>query len=128
MEWVVVVMMLALLEYFWMSVRVGLARGRTGVEAPAVSGNEEFERYFRVHYNTMEQLVMFLPGIWFFALYVNELLAAAIGVVFLIGRALYAVTYVKDPASRAPGVLLSVLSSVVLVAGALVGALYSLLF
>ncbi len=127
MEWVVIVMMLALLEYFWMSVRVGLARGRTGVEAPAVSGSEEFERYFRVHYNTMEQLIMFLPGIWFFGLYVNELVAAGIGVVFLVGRLMYAISYVKDPASRGPAVMLSILPCVVLILGGLLGALYSLL-
>ena len=61
MELVVIVIMLALVEYFVLGARVGLARGRTGLEAPAVTGNEEFERYFRVHYNTIEQLILFVP-------------------------------------------------------------------
>jgi len=38
MELVVIVIMLALLEYFVLGIRVGLARGRTGLEAPAVTG------------------------------------------------------------------------------------------
>ena len=44
MELVVIVIMLALLEYIVLVVRVGSARVRTGLEAPAVTGNEEFER------------------------------------------------------------------------------------
>ena len=126
MELVVIVMMLALLEYFWLVTRVGSARVRTGLQAPAVTGNEEFERYFRVHYNTLEQLVMFLPGIWFFALYVNALAAAGIGVVFIVGRAMYAISYVKDPSTRGAGMLLSMIPCVILVAGALLGALWSM--
>jgi glutathione S-transferase len=73
MELVVIVIMLALVEYIVLGARVGFARGRTGLEAPAVTGNEEFERHFRVHYNTIEQLILFIPGIWFFAEYVHVL-------------------------------------------------------
>ena len=53
MEPVVVVMMLALVELVWLGARVGMARGKTGIKAPAVTGNEEFERHFRVQYNTI---------------------------------------------------------------------------
>ena len=61
MELVVIVIMLALVEYIVLGARVGFARGRTGLAAPAVTGNEEFERHFRVHYNTIEQLILFVP-------------------------------------------------------------------
>ena len=77
------------------------------VEAPAVAGNEEFERYFRVHYNTMEHLILFIPGVWFFAQTVHVYGAVGLGVVYLIGRAIYAISYVKDPATRTAGTLLS---------------------
>lgn len=127
MEWVVIVMMLALVEYIVLATRVGLARGRTGVVAPAVTGNEEFERHFRVHYNTLEQLILFIPGIWFFAAYIHELGAAAVGAVFLVGRALYAISYVKDPTSRGIGMLLSIVPCYILVIGALGGAIWSLM-
>lgn len=125
MEAVVVVIMLALVEYIVLGARVGFARGRTGVKAPAVTGNEEFERHFRVHYNTLEQLVMFIPGVWFFGIYVHPLWAAGIGLVFLAGRAMYAVSYVKDPDSRGTGMLLSVLPCYVLILGTLAGAVWS---
>ena len=94
MELVVIVIMLALVEYIVLGARVGFARGRTGLKAPAVSGNEEFERYFRVHYNTIEQLILFVPSIWFFAEYVHLLGAVGLGLVFIAGRAIYAVSYV----------------------------------
>ncbi|MDA0979479.1 MAG: MAPEG family protein [Proteobacteria bacterium] len=127
MELIVIIMMLALVEYIVLGVRVGLARGRTGVQAPAVTGNEEFERHFRVHYNTLEQLVIFLPAIWFFAQYVHLLTAAGLGVVFLVGRIIYAVSYVRDPASRSAGVLLTILPAYVMTLGAMLGAAWHLL-
>ncbi|MFT7220328.1 MAG: glutathione S-transferase [Candidatus Azotimanducaceae bacterium] len=126
MEWVVIVMMLALVEYIVLSARVGFARGRTGIVAPAVTGNAEFERHFRVHYNTLEQLILFLPGMWFFAAYVHELGAAGVGAVFLVGRALYAIAYVKDPGSRGIGMMLSIIPCYILVLGSLGGAIWSL--
>ena len=43
-------------------VRVGRMRGK--VLAPATSGDPEFEKAFRIHYNTIEQLIMFLPMLW----------------------------------------------------------------
>ena len=125
MEPVVIVIALALIEYLVLGARVGFVRGRTGLQAPAVTGNEEFERHFRVHYNTLEHLVMFIPGIWFFALYVHVLWAAGIGLVYVVGRAVYAVSYVKDPGSRGTGMLLSVVPCWILVLGALAGAVWS---
>ena len=125
MELVVIVIMLALIEYIVLLARVGSARIRTGLAAPAVSGNEEFERHFRVHYNTIEQLILFIPSIWFFAEYVHVLGAVGLGLVFIIGRALYAVNYVKDPASRSLGMMLTILPCYVLVLGALGGAIWT---
>ena len=127
MELVVIVMMLALVEFMVFGLQVGMARGRTGVEAPAVAGNEEFERYFRVHYNTMEQLILFIPGVWFFAQTVHVYGAVGLGVVYLIGRAIYAISYVKDPATRTAGTLLSMFPCWILVLGALGGAAWNLI-
>ncbi|MGV0035434.1 MAG: MAPEG family protein [Candidatus Azotimanducaceae bacterium WSBS_2022_MAG_OTU7] len=125
MELVVIVIMLALVEYIVLGARVGFARGRTGVAAPAVTGNEEFERHFRVHYNTIEQLILFVPGIWFFAQYVHVLGAVVVGLVFIAGRAIYAISYVKDPATRGTGMMLTVLPCWILVLGALGGAVWT---
>jgi len=115
--------MLALLEYFFFSIKVGQARGKYGVKAPATTGNEHFERYHRVHQNTMEQLVMFLPSLFTFASLVSEMWAAILGVVFIIGRAVYFNLYIGNPDKRGPGVLISLLATAVLIIGSLVGAI-----
>ncbi len=122
MELLTIITMLALLEFIYFGIRVGGARGKFGISAPATTGNEIFERHYRVHYNTLEQLIIFLPAIWAFGYYVGQYWAAAFGVVFLIGRLIYGVTYVKDPASRSIGVLISIIPSYLMVIGALVGA------
>ena len=126
MAWVTIVAMLALLEYFFFSIKVGQARGKYGVKAPATTGNEHFERYHRVHQNTMEQLVMFLPSLFTFASLVSETWAAILGVVFIIGRAVYLNLYIGNPDKRGTGVLISVLATATLIIGSLVGAIMRL--
>jgi hypothetical protein len=70
----------------------------------------------------MEQLLVFLPGIFLFSRYWNPVWAAALGAVYLIGREIYAAAYVKNPASRSLGFALSALPAMVLIAGGLIGA------
>ncbi len=122
MAYVDIVTALALLQFIVFGFRVGGARGKYGVKAPATTGNELFERYFRVQQNTLEQLVAFIPGLYLFAHYFNPLWAAAIGVIYLIGREIYASSYVKDPAKRSAGFGLSFLPTLILIAGGLIGA------
>jgi glutathione S-transferase len=126
MAWVTIVAMLALLEYFFFSIKVGQARGKYGVKAPATTGNEHFERYHRVHQNTMEQLVMFLPSLFTFASLVSQMWGAILGVVFIIGRAVYFNLYIGNPDKRGPGVAISLLATAVLIIGSLVGAVMTL--
>ncbi len=122
MEWVTIVAGLALLEYWVFLWQCGQARGRFDVAAPATYGHPEYERYFRVQMNTIEQLVLFLPGLAGFAVFVSETGAAALGGVFIVGRALYARGYIQDPAKRGPGFLLTFVANLGLVGGAMVGA------
>ena len=127
MEYVAVVILLALLQYVVFGALVGRARGLYGVKAPAVTGHEIFERYFRVHYNTLEMLVAFVPAIWLFGTYVSPSWAAGLGLVYLVGRVLYLRGYVADPAKREIGFGLSVLPIIVLIVGALWGAAQQLI-
>ena len=122
MEFVVLVATLALLEYVYFGFQVGQARGRYNVPAPAVTGDPMFERYHRVHQNTLENLVIFLPGLWLFATYVSAPIAALLGVVFIVGRALYARRYVNDPPSRSLGVMMSFPVGLILLIGGAIGA------
>jgi glutathione S-transferase len=122
MAYVDIVTVLALLQFIVFGYKVGRCRGRYGVKAPAVTGNEIFERYFRVQQNTLEQLIAFLPGIYLFSRYLSPLVAAVLGLLYLIGRELYAFAYVKDPAKREIGYALTFLPTVVLLVGGFFGA------
>jgi len=122
MPYVHIVIVLALVEFFGFSLAVGKARGRYNISAPATTGNEMFERYFRVHMNTLELLVMFIPALLLFGLYLNPLIAAGLGVIYLVGRFLYLFAYVKDPKKREVGFALSMLPIMILLVGGLVGA------
>ena len=103
MDLVAAVVLAVLIQYFYFAVLVGRARNRTGIAAPAVTGDPIFERTFRVQQNTLEQLVIFLPSIALFAHYVSPSGAALLGLVFLVGRAFYAAGYIRDPGRRGPG-------------------------
>jgi len=125
-RWTAVVTLVALLVYFWMSLQVGRARGKCGIQAPAMTGDPLLERAIRVHYNTLEWLPIFLVSLWLFAIYWNELVAAGIGVVWIIGRLVYATGYMADPAKRSAGFLIQFLAGAVLLLGALGKIVYSL--
>ena len=128
MAYVDIVTALAVLQFIVFGFRVGAPRGSYGVKAPAITGNEIFERLFRVQQNTLEQLIAFLPGIYLFSHYFSPLVAAALGVVYLVGRELYAYSYVKDPAKREVGYGMTFLPMVILVVGGLIGAIRALFF
>jgi glutathione S-transferase len=113
--------MLALLEYVIITFMVGSARVRYKVPAPATTGDPIFERYFRVQQNTLEQLIVFIPSIFIFAAYVHMIAAAALGFIFVVARALYAMGYVRDPEKRAGGATATFLVNLILVLGALIG-------
>ena len=123
---VAIVSLLALLAYFWMGLRVGRARARSGIHAPAMTGDPVLERTIRAHYNTLEWLPLFLVSMWLFAIYWNDTVAAAVGLVWIAGRILYALAYVADPSKRAPGFLTQALATGVLLFGALGRLVYLL--
>ena len=126
MAWVHLVTLLALVEYLIFGMLVGRARGTYGVKAPATSGHEMFERYFRVQMNTLELLIVFVPALWVAAAYWNPAIVAAVGAVFLVGRLLYLRGYVADPRTRSLGFLLSSVPIVALLLGAGAGVLRAL--
>ncbi len=121
MELVAIVTALALIEYIWVVTRVGGARARHEIKAPATTGHPIFERHYRVQLNTIEQLVVFLPALWLFGYYLNAVVAAALGLLFVIGRVVYALGYVRDPEKRGAGALITFGANLALTIGALVG-------
>ena len=127
MAYVLLVVSLALLQFVWFGIEVGRARAKYNCPAPATTGNEIFERTFRVQMNTLEQLVVFLPSIFLFAQQVSATWAAGLGVVYLVGRTLFFFSYVRDPKSRGLGFMLTMTPNLVMVIGTLVAAVRSLL-
>lgn len=121
---VAIVTLLSLLVYVWMILRIGGARRRTGIDAPAMTGDPELERHLRVQANTVESLVIHLPALWLFAIYWNDLVAAALGVVWMIGRVVYALGYAADPKKREVGFMIQGLATVILLLGALGRAIW----
>src|ERR1700692_4892816 len=94
---------LAILFYFFTSIQVSKARVAFGVKVPATSGNADFERVFRVQMNTLEWMPIFLPSLWLFAIYISDAIAAALGLVWIIGRILYMIGYSEAAAKRGRG-------------------------
>ena len=123
MKWIVLVTGLALVEYMVLTMRVGLNREKYGVAAPATTGNEIWERHFRVQQNTLEQLIIFLPALWMFGIYASAPIGAGIGLLFVFGRAVYAAGYVADPTKRTTGFLLGFLANIALIVGGVGGAI-----
>jgi glutathione S-transferase len=116
------IMLLSLVEYFVFTIAVGRARYAFGVKAPATSGHPDFERYYRAQMNTLEQLVIFIPALWTFATFVNGDVAAILGAVFIVGRAMYFFGYVKAAEKRSAGFGLSTLATLALLIGGIIGA------
>ncbi|HEY2177346.1 MAG TPA: MAPEG family protein [Caulobacteraceae bacterium] len=117
--WTGLVSMLALLLYFFMSLRVGQARGKYQVAAPAMSGHPDFDRAFRIHANTLEWLPLFLVSLWLFSFYWSDWVAAAIGVVWILGRVIYLTGYSKAAEARSRGFGIQALATGVLLFGSL---------
>lgn len=124
MAWIHLVALLALIQYLLFGALVGRARGKYGVQAPATTGNEVFERYYRVQMNTLEMMVVLLPAMWIAAAYWSPRWVAAAGAVYLVGRLVYLRAYTRDPGSRGLGFVLSMAPISVLLVAGLVGLLF----
>ncbi len=120
-HWLALITVLALIEYMVLGVMVGQARGRYKVEAPATTGDPMFERYFRVHQNTLESLIVFLPALWICGLTLSRRGAALLGLLYIVARVVYARGYLADPAKRSAGVMMTVAANGLLMLGGLVG-------
>jgi glutathione S-transferase len=103
------VTVLAVLLGIYTMMLVGRMRGKHGVQAPAMTGAPEFERAVRVQMNTLEQVVLFLPLLWLASVYpvISGYLAPGLGLVWIIGRVLYASGYMADPKKRSSGFLIA---------------------
>ncbi|HVY12628.1 MAG TPA: MAPEG family protein [Alphaproteobacteria bacterium] len=103
------VTLFALLVYFAFAFRVGRARVKYNVPAPAMDGPPEFLCAMRVQMNTLEQLIVFLPLLWIAALSSRDEIAALIGATWPLARLIYAAGYTRGPDKRHMGFILGLL-------------------
>ena len=120
------VTLLALMVYFWMAIQVARTRRRCGILAPVMTGDPVLERTIRAHVNTLEWMPLFLAPLWLFAVYWGDAAAAALGLVWIVGRILYQRGYVADVSKRRPGFFIQACAVAVLLFGALGRVVYLL--
>ena len=124
MENVALVTILLLVQYKVFQGLAGAARGKGDIKAPAMTGDEAFERKSRVQLNTLENLVITLPAMWLCAHYYRADAAAILGIAFFVGRAIYSMSYVKDPARRGLGMMIGYLANVAMMLATLYGIFF----
>ena len=122
MHYIHLVAALAVLQFFFFGIMVGRARARFGINAPATTGNEHFDRVFRVQMNTLEQLTGFLPALYIAGQFWPPTYVAAVGIVYLVGRFVFWRSYIADPTSRRLWFLLTILPTFLLLIAGVAGA------
>ena len=125
MNYVYLVIVMVLFQYIYFAASVGKARFTYGIKAPATSGNENFERYYRVQMNTLELLICFIPALIISAQFWSPGAMALIGFVFFIGRFLYSRSYTADPEKRSIGFGLSIMPVFILLIAIVTGLVKS---
>jgi glutathione S-transferase len=105
-----IITVLAVVLTIVFAVRVSLLRVKYKIDGPAVTGHPQLERAVRVHANTVEQMVVFLPLLWLGAMLYSETIAFWLGIAWLVGRAAYMVGYMISPPKRAPGLIITLVA------------------
>ena len=121
-----IVTLLAVALYFFLATRVAVARVKFGVKLPTTAGNPDFERVFRSHVNMLEWMPTFLVPLWLCAVYLNDVAAAVLGLVWIAGRAWYFTGYSSAVPKRLPGFFIQGMACLLLFAGAAVGVIMRL--
>ena len=127
MQYVELVAIIAVLQFFFFGAMTGKARRDSGLKAPATTGHEGFERMYRVQMNTLEMLVAFMPALFIAANYWSVLLISGLGLVYIIGRFVYWRAYVSAPKTRGTGFVLSMFPTLLLILLAIVGIVMSII-
>jgi glutathione S-transferase len=121
MIWIDLLTLVALAQFVGFGMLVARARNQYDVKAPALTGHPMFERLYRVHMNTLELLVIFVPSLYLAAKYWPPGWVAAFGSLYVVGRIIYLQAYTREPASRTVGFGLSIFPILALMLAALVG-------
>jgi uncharacterized membrane protein YecN with MAPEG domain len=114
-----IVTLIVALAYFWMALTVARTHQRTGILAPAMTGDPVLERTYRAHVNTLEWMPIAMPSMWLLAIYWSPSVAALLGLVWIVGRVIYFVGYVSEAKRRFPGFFIQSTAAFIMLFGAL---------
>lgn len=90
---------------------VGYMRDKWKIQAPATVGHPQFERAFRIHSNTVENLVLFIPLLWIASVFYGGMIPFWLGLAWIVSRLIYFWGYSQQNTQlRGPGAGLGFLS------------------
>ena len=102
--------------------RVGYLRGRLKIDAPATAGHPQFERAFRIHANTVENLVLLLPLLWVASSFYGGQIPFWLGLLWVVSRVIYAFGYAQtNTQMRGPGAALGFIALIGLLVLSIIG-------
>jgi glutathione S-transferase len=114
-QFTAIVTLLAILIAIGTAILVARTRRATGIEPPAMGGDPRLERALRVQGNTVEGFIAFTPALWLAALYFQGWIPPVIGLVWCLGRIIFAAGYISAAGKRHVGFIISMLSVLALV-------------
>ena len=115
------VTLLAILIAIGFAILVARTRRATGIEPPAMGGNPRLERALRVQGNTVEGFIVFVPTLRLATLYFHGWIPPLIGLIWCVGRIIFAAGYMASAEKRHIGFTISILSVLALVVLAGIG-------
>ena len=121
MEYVGLVVVAALVQYFLFAFNVAAVRERERIPATEATDNERLVRLVRVHANTGEMLIVFVPMIALCGHFFDPHVAAGVGAFWILARLVYRRGYLKDVRSRIPGFYMGDIVLALLTVGTLYG-------
>jgi len=110
----------ALLVYYFTLLKAATARQKYKISAPLHDGPEAYQRIVRAHQNTLEHLAIFIPGLWLFSFSFDPVWASIIGLLWPIGRLVYAFGYYQKAEKRLLGLYISMPPIYIFVLGSLI--------
>ena len=106
---------LAILICIAFAILVARTRRSTGIEPPAMTGHPRLERALRVQGNTVEGFIVFIPALWLAAIYFQGWGPPIIGLIWCLGRVIFAAGYMAAAEKRHIGFAISIFSVLALV-------------
>lgn len=93
----IIITLITLGFYQFLSINVSAARDTYKIKAPAVTGNVNFERIYRTHLNFLENMVIFLPLVLILGVKIpNNMFYMVFSILWLAFKIIFSFCYMKN--------------------------------